>query len=294
MRRPVQRIILLVVEIMVLFMSQHHRLVRGFIARNTRAQFTTHRRDGPRFAWLDEEAKWEVKSIGYAVSAYEDRFDTPKQATIKDQGIGKKGGEIQLYPQYKECLDHLDGFDYIWVVALFQGNHGYKDKIRPMPREDMARKPPQEVGLFCSRAPHRPNPIGLSALRISKVDKEKCSIEVDGLDFLNHTPILDVKPYVPAFDSFPDARAGWMDDIIPDPIVARERGYQSITNARGRRTAAARRKRRATEKANADNEMEGKSTDTVSKESMESTPEVALESEEHGSDSSSPIIAASP
>lgn len=60
-----------------------------------------------------------------------------------------------------------------------------------------------QVGLFCSRAPHRPNPIALSALKISSVDVKSGIIEVVGLDLLDGTPVLDIKPYVPAFDSFP-------------------------------------------------------------------------------------------
>ena len=113
----------------------------------------------------------------------------------------------------------------------------------------------QPVGLFSSRAPHRPNPIALSALKLTsnlislffksilnlntkwthifyhknlEIDTNLGIIYVNGLDLLDETPILDIKPYVPAFDSFPGAKAGWMDDINHDPLSARNNGYQTF------------------------------------------------------------------
>ena len=99
---------------------------------------------------------------------------------------------------------------------------------------------PETVGLFASRAPHRPNPIAMSALRIGSVDKIAGIIHVDGLDLLNDTPVLDIKPYCPAFDAFPEANSGWMDTIYSDHLVGREHGYQNIVNGKGRRRAAMR------------------------------------------------------
>ena len=84
-------------------------------------------------------------------------------------------------------------------------------------------------------APHRPNPIALSALSVVSVDSKRGIIEVNGLDLLDGTPVLDIKPYVPAFDSFPSARAGWMDEISTDTELARVSGYQTIVSSRGAR-----------------------------------------------------------
>ena len=77
----------------------------------------------------------------------------------------------------------------------------------------------------------------MSALEIVSVDVNLGVVEVLGLDLLDDTPIIDIKPYVPAFDSFPAARAGWMDQIFDNPLQARERGYQDIQSSRGRRQA---------------------------------------------------------
>ena len=104
-----------------------------------------------------------------------------------------------------------------------------------MPRLNAERQPPSSVGLFASRAPHRPNPIALSALKVTHVDLTSGVIHVVGLDLLNDTPVLDIKPYVAAFDAFPEAKAGWMDDISSDLELNRNLGYQNITSSRGAR-----------------------------------------------------------
>jgi len=164
------------------------------------------------------ERSWTVKPVGYVESPYSKRFGTPKQATISRHEGGAQAGRIILLPGFEECIEKMDGFDFIWVLSFMHRNSGYKTQIKPMPRADalnktMTNSKDLKVGLFCSRAPHRPNPIALSALKVTSVDSVNGIIEVIGLDLLDGTPILDIKPYVPAFDAFPDARAGWMDDI---------------------------------------------------------------------------------
>jgi len=160
----------------------------------------------------------------------------PRQATVSRNDGGAQPGCIHLFDEFWECAEGLEGFDYIWVIALMHTNRGYKSKIAPSPRveTDVA---PGSVGLFASRAPHRPNPIALSCLKVTRVDASKGEIHVLGLDLLHDTPVLDVKPYCPAFDAFPGARSGWMDDIYPDPLEAREEGYQGIESKRGQRQA---------------------------------------------------------
>ncbi len=161
-------------------------------------------------------------------------------------------GKIVVFDEYKDCIRDLEGFDYLWLITVMHVNKGYKKMIRPrvnpqlQPQEQFANskkksedRVPGLVGLFSSRAPHRPNPIALSALSILHVDHSEGVIYVQGSDLLNDTPILDIKPYLPAFDSFPEARAGWMDLISPNRTEARLHGYQQIYSARGARATRA-------------------------------------------------------
>ena len=107
------------------------------------------------------------------------------------------------------CLLHIkalglgiEGFSRIWILYVMHLNDGYTMSIRP------TRGPRETVGLFATRAPHRPNPIGLSCLSLVRI--EGLVLHVHGLDILDGSPVLDIKPYVPYADAFPDARAGWL------------------------------------------------------------------------------------
>jgi len=189
------------------------------------------------------ELSWEVKPIGVVISPYETKLGVPKQATISARNDTIfADGKIVLFPGFEKCIHDLEGFDYIWVISLMHLNRGFKQKIRPQPNPNAVIKPPAEVGLFSSRSPHRPNPIALSALRVLQVDRERGEILVRGIDLMNDTPVLDIKPYVAAFDAFPEAAAGWMDLINPNASESRLTGYQTIRSPRGERAARFKRK----------------------------------------------------
>ncbi len=138
---------------------------------------------------------FSVQPIGVIRSPYRSRFQTPKQATIYDHSDGiQKEGKIQLFSKFYECIDQLEGFDYIWVLSYMHLNSdGFKNKIKPQPRtannynanSRVNEKEIKEVGLFCSRSPHRPNRIALSALRLTNTDISKGIITVSGLDLLD-------------------------------------------------------------------------------------------------------------
>ena len=155
----------------------------------------------------------------------------------------RQKGFIKIFPKYKKGLLGLKQFDYLWVLSMLHLNHGYKLTSSSIVADASADHPPS-VGLFSSRAPHRPNPIGLSAVQITHVDMTPYNkdmtenidkegiIEINGLDLLDGTPILDIKPYIPAFDSFPEASAGWMDNVM-SMEQGRMNGYQTIVSKRG-------------------------------------------------------------
>ncbi len=147
--------------------------------------------------------------IGYVRSPYKERFGTPRQPTVTEQVLEDRAleGEIELLAgrNFEQALKDLAGFEFIWVLSWLHLNKGWNPQVTP-PRGPRTRR-----GLFATRAPHRPNPIGLSALRL--LDVQGRVIRVRGLDLLDGTPVLDIKPYVPYTDAFAAARTGWLDEL---------------------------------------------------------------------------------
>jgi len=149
--------------------------------------------------------------IAHVESPYKERFGTPRQATVTNYttgGVAQDGAIVfrRDFP-YRDALCDLDGFSHVWVITHLHLNLGWKPKVTP------PRGPKRRRGVFATRAPHRPNQLGLSALEITTVDVEGGRVGVRGLDILDGTPVLDVKPYLPYCDAFPTARAGWIDEL---------------------------------------------------------------------------------
>ncbi|MBN2048638.1 MAG: tRNA (N6-threonylcarbamoyladenosine(37)-N6)-methyltransferase TrmO [Anaerolineaceae bacterium] len=118
---------------------------------------------------------------------------------------------IELNPQYQAGLDQLATFKYIYVIFHIHSlTHPPSMTVKP-PWADGV-----EVGVFASRSPNRPNPIGLSVVRIKKI--EGCVITVSGLDVFDGTPLLDIKPYIKDLDNKPDANLGWVDRAKADHL----------------------------------------------------------------------------
>jgi tRNA-Thr(GGU) m(6)t(6)A37 methyltransferase TsaA len=149
--------------------------------------------------------------IGRVRSPYTERFGTPRQPVVTDQvkSDGAMEGRIELLPgkEFEKALDGLEGFDRIWVLYHLHLNDGFSPQVRP------PRGPGKKIGIFATRAPHRPAPVGLSCLRLLRIEGR--TLHVRGLDILDGSPVLDIKPYVPDIDSFPGARAGWLSDLDP-------------------------------------------------------------------------------
>lgn len=168
---------------------------------------------------IEQAAAYAMRPIGHARSPYKERFGAPRQASVttetRDGAVAE--GAIELLPEIPlEALRSLEGFDYVWVIYVFHLNVGedgtstrWPALVRP------PRDPSRQHGLFATRAPHRPNPIGLSALKIARIEGR--TIHVLGLDLLDGTPVLDLKPYVPYADAFPDARSGWVEQAVDAP-----------------------------------------------------------------------------
>mgnify|MGYP001055837353 CR=1 FL=1 len=156
---------------------------------------------------MTEDACFTYRPIGILHSPYAHRIDAPHQGTVV---TGTDSGSpalatLELHDWLEEeVLQGLGGFDRLWLIYAFHRNRGWKSRVRP-PRGGPKR------GVLATRAPHRPNAIGLSAVELLGIDGR--ILHLRGVDLLDGTPILDIKPYVPYADAFPDARAGWIDDL---------------------------------------------------------------------------------
>ena len=148
--------------------------------------------------------------IGVMRTPYTERFGTPRQPPVTEQvkGDAMLPARIELLPGLEAALEGLAGHDRIWVVFVFHLNTSHGLRVRS-PRDAAATR-----GLFATRTPHRPNPIGLSCLRLTGIEGHV--LHVLGVDILDHTPVLDLKPYVPYADAFPEARAGWLEGRVAD------------------------------------------------------------------------------
>ena len=115
-------------------------------------------------------------------------------------------GTIELHPghNFEHALEDLAGFERLWVLFWFHRNDSWRPKVLP-PRSNSGRK-----GVFATRAPYRPNPLGLSAVRLERIDG--LTLHISDVDMVDGTPVLDLKPYVPYTDAWPEARTGWLGD----------------------------------------------------------------------------------
>ena len=165
--------------------------------------------------------RFEFRAIGFVRSPFKDKFGIPRQPGLVKEARGVI--KIADDPNYKTALRSLDEFSHIWIVFVFHEHGGkkWKPSIRP-PRLGGNVK----VGTLASRSPHRPNPIGISAVALERVDFDAeggPEIYVTGIDLLDGTPVLDIKPYIPYADILPDANAGWASAPIERfPVVYAE------------------------------------------------------------------------
>ena len=145
--------------------------------------------------------------IGRIRTSFANKVDAPRQPAASTDARGI----IELFEgrNLEHAIEDLAGWERIWVIFWFDRNASWRPKVLP-PRSSSGRK-----GVLSTRSPHRPNPLGLSVLRLEKIDG--LNLHVLDVDLLDDTPILDIKPYVPYTDSFPDSASGWLEPRAPDP-----------------------------------------------------------------------------
>lgn len=153
-----------------------------------------------------------MKIIARIYTEFDEKFGIPRQSGLVEETVGK----IVFEPEYRnpEALRGIDGYSHLWL--LWQFSEAVREEWSPTVR------PPRlggnkRMGVFATRSPYRPNPIGLSSVRLIEVRETKSEgnvLIVGGADILSGTPIYDVKPYLAFTDSHPNAKGGFADDVL--------------------------------------------------------------------------------
>lgn len=133
--------------------------------------------------------------IGRIYSPYKTKEETPIQGAFRD---GR--GRIEIFPEYADGLKDIEGFSHLFLIYAFD-RAAPAQLVRPTFLDDNPH------GIFATRHPARPNPLGLTVVRL--LERKNAILEVAGIDVLDDTPLLDVKPYITRFDMYPEASQGW-------------------------------------------------------------------------------------
>ncbi|MDF7666889.1 tRNA (N6-threonylcarbamoyladenosine(37)-N6)-methyltransferase TrmO [Orbaceae bacterium ESL0727] len=157
-----------------------------------------------------------ITPIGVIHSPYSEKFAVPRQPALVSAGEG----ELQLLPPFNHAnsVKGLEQFSHLWILFLF-------DRIDPN-KWNLTVRPPRlggnkAVGVFATRSPFRPNHIGLSAVELKDIiiDKQQVRLKLGSLDLVDGTPVIDIKPYLPYCDSYPQAEAGYAQSIPPQTLT---------------------------------------------------------------------------
>ena len=138
-----------------------------------------------------------MRPIGVIHSPFFEKDETPIQSS-RTQTVGL----VDVHPEFADGLQDIDGFSHIILLYVFHRSSGFSLRVKPFLDD-------REHGLFATRYPYRPNPIGLSVVRLVK--RQGNVLTVEGVDVLDGTPLLDIKPYLQDFDARTEVRTGWYE-----------------------------------------------------------------------------------
>jgi len=147
--------------------------------------------------------KYEFEPIGFIRSTVRYPQEAPRQGVLTDH---EAVIELEKGRFFEEALSDLEGVERIWIIFVCHLVRSWKPKVRPPVDGNGGKR-----GVFSTRSPHRPNPIGITAAKLDGIDN--LTLRVSQIDLLSGTPVLDIKPYIPFADAFPGARTGWRDEI---------------------------------------------------------------------------------
>ena len=144
-----------------------------------------------------------LQPIGFLRTRQQVKF----QAGHQPSAATEERNELELLPDcgYEDALRDLAGFERVWLIWWFHRNEGWRPLVLP------PRGPIQRRGVFATRSPHRPNPLGLTPVPLLGIEGRR--LLLGACDLVDGTPVFDIKPYVPSFDAFTDSRAGWIDTV---------------------------------------------------------------------------------
>jgi len=142
-------------------------------------------------------------------------FKQPRGTPIQPAGARNIEGTVEIAPEYVDGLKDIEGFSHIILIYHFHLSKGYSLAVKPY-MDDQSR------GLFATRAPSRPNPIGISMVRLVRVDGNILLIR--DVDIVDGTPLLDIKPYVPEFDTPEVEKTGWLEETVNKLSRAKDDG----------------------------------------------------------------------
>jgi tRNA-Thr(GGU) m(6)t(6)A37 methyltransferase TsaA len=141
-----------------------------------------------------------LRAVGVVHSPYTEPSDLPPPAFAPPRFFERSVGTIEVFPEFAEALDDIEGFSHI--IVLFHFHRAGKAKLKAVPPGQSRPR-----GIFSTRSPHRPNPLGLSVLKLLRRDGRR--LHISGLDLIDGTPVLDIKPYT-ARDRKTRIRTGWL------------------------------------------------------------------------------------
>lgn len=177
--------------------------------------------------------EFRFKAVGTIQSPYKEKFAVPRQPGLVT--AAKASLILSAECNREEILRGIEDFSHLWLTFVFHkvADQGWKPTVRP-PRLGGN----QRLGVFATRSPFRPNPIGLSVVKLEGVRKQgnQWLLELSGIDLVDGTPILDIKPYVPYADALPEAQGGFADSApsTPIPVVFSDIALKQITeNSKG-------------------------------------------------------------
>lgn len=154
---------------------------------------------------MQKSEQFTFTAIGYLKSCYPDKFGVPRQSGLVKKAFSELILRSDLQPE--ASLQGLSGYSHLWLQFVFHLNSSVRFHAKVHP----PRLAGETVGVFATRSPHRPNPIGLSLVEIVEIKKN--SIVLAGADLVDGTPVLDIKPYLPRVESLPQAKGGWSDQV---------------------------------------------------------------------------------